>query len=938
MPLIGHSDEDLRKREDALREERTELEKQKSDLASQKIVFDHEKEVFKSQKTSLDAERTELEKALENLELRRQEVLRLEAASKANFTETQRKTFAEVIQSRLNACAAREKELADYQSNLSVREETVSKREGEVADRELAVTQREQNADAGFADKVHAMATETERKEKLLVEESERLKKLAEELEERNRALEKLKGELVSRQAAVVEAESRKEADFAEQRAELTRSLSEANQAAAIELAKLRETALAKQETEIADIRAERMLELDKAISAERTRLMGQLESDLLARSQAADERERKLDERDVQLKDAQAKADEERRAIDADKQSHQRDVERFRREIERQQEKVEKRQENIDDEVESRVGKECAVERADLTALRKVIEQLKQELEAKGILFERLDAFKRQFGGRDPAQVLHDLDETADKLKQAHEELASRPTRESYDALSAKYTQLSVESKARESAWEESETLKREISRLEAEKSFAESKCVKMEERVKSLDALAEKYRADLERLTVSYAKETERDDRIKSIRNPVFPEVKELPSEQSTRKEEEWLQDILEKCSGYGIEFSKRILYAYHTALKTAEMSPIVVLAGVSGTGKSELPRLYSHFGGLFFEPVSVQPNWDSQESLLGFFNSIDNRFDAQRLLRFLAQSQENWSKGYPGLKERMCMVLLDEMNLAHPELYFAEFLSKFETRRGKSGEGEKKGDEIPSLEIKLGTRVDPWSLPLGRNVLWTGTMNQDETTKSLSDKVLDRAIVINFPRPRKLVRRVTFKTLANKDPVVPDLSWKTWDSWLPPKSVFADVADEKLIAPYQMFVEEINDLLGVAGRAIGHRVWQSIEAYMSAYPGMQEAVAASKKDDHSDKDKLEAMNKLMNRAFEDQLVQKVMPKLRGIDTRGESLEKCLNPIRAKLQEGVNGRPFALDEDFDLAMRLGHGQFMWQSANYIAAGDEGA
>ena len=273
---------------------------------------------------------------------------------------------------------------------------------------------------------------------------------------------------------------------------------------------------------------------------------------------------------------------------------------------------------------------------------------------------------------------------------------------------------------------------------------------------------------------------------------------------------------------------------------------------------------------------------------------------------------------------------MVLLDEMNLAHPELYFAEFLSKFETRRGKSGKGEKKGDEIPSLEIKLGTEADlRWPLPLGRNVLWTGTMNQDETTKSLSDKVLDRAIVINFPRPRKLVRRDTLKTLTEENRG-PDLTWDVWKSWLSGKSAF--FGHDDLIAPYQRFLETINDLLGVAGRAIGHRVWQSIEAYMSAYPGMREAVSASNDAD---------INKLMHRAFEDQLVQKVMPKLRGIDTRGESLEKCLNPIRAKLQEGVEGverMPFALDEDFDLAMRLGYGQFMWQSANYIAAEDAGA
>ncbi|HIB83311.1 MAG TPA: chromosome partitioning protein ParA, partial [Chromatiaceae bacterium] len=204
--------------------------------------------------------------------------------------------------------------------------------------------------------------------------------------------------------------------------------------------------------------------------------------------------------------------------------------------------------------------------------------------------------------------------------------------------------------------------------------------------------------------------------------------------------------------------MHFNPRILKAFHTALKTAEWSPITVLAGVSGTGKSELPRLYSHFGGLMYEPLSVQPNWDSQESMLGFFNSIDNKFDAQPVLRFLAQSQKSWEEGddgYPGLEDAVCMILLDEMNLAHPELYWSEFLSKLETRRGKSGKGG--GIDLPFIPVKIGAGMLPYELKLGRNVLWAGTMNQDETTKSLSDKVLDRSIIIHFPRPTTLKRRV-------------------------------------------------------------------------------------------------------------------------------------------------------------------------------------
>ena len=72
-------------------------------------------------------------------------------------------------------------------------------------------------------------------------------------------------------------------------------------------------------------------------------------------------------------------------------------------------------------------------------------------------------------------------------------------------------------------------------------------------------------------------------------------------------------------------------------------------------------------------------------------------------------------------------------------------------------------------------------------------------------------------------------------------------------------------------------------------------------------------------------------MHTAFEDQLVQKVMPKLRGIDTRGKSKTECLDKIRGQIVTGIGGKNFDLTDDFDLACELGYGQFIWQSANYL-------
>lgn len=119
-------------------------------------------------------------------------------------------------------------------------------------------------------------------------------------------------------------------------------------------------------------------------------------------------------------------------------------------------------------------------------------------------------------------------------------------------------------------------------------------------------------------------------------------------------------------------------------------------------------------------------------------------------------------------------------------------------------------------------------------------------------------------------------------------------------------------------------MNASLSVAGRAIGHRVWQSVEYYMANHPDVRAAGSDSSR-----------LAKAMHVAFEDQLVQKVMPKLRGIDTRGRSKDECLDKIRVQLGAGIGGNGFNLAEDFDLAMKLGYGQFMWQTANYLESDD---
>lgn len=448
-------------------------------------------------------------------------------------------------------------------------------------------------------------------------------------------------------------------------------------------------------------------------------------------------------------------------------------------------------------------------------------------------------------------------------------------------------------------------------INSLEHEKKVLSVSNKNLEEVVKSYNAECETLRNRLERLSVAEPTVADRDMRIQEIQSGFQKKIMQFPPMEVAPTEIDWLRSIQENCKKFQVVFPNRILYAFHSSLKIADWSTITVLAGISGTGKSELPRLYATFGGLNFISVPVQPNWDSQEAMLGFFNSIDNRFDPQPLLRFLSSSTE-----HPELKEIMSIVLLDEMNLAHVELYFADFLSKLESRRGMSR------SSVPTVEVKLGVGYEPYQLKLDRSVLWSGTMNQDETTKSLSDKVLDRGVVIHFPRPKTLNSRTTGTFLEKllKEANISMLTRKVWFSWVVDDILFSEKQQE-VLQEYKKLVEKINDILGKSGRALGHRIWQSVEYYVANYPLVLEQLKLAQGEASRD------FKMAVKIAMEDQMVQKIMPKLRGIETRGQGKE-ALQTIKDLLKDHFND---LLLVDFDNACSHGFGQFVWCTSEYM-------
>lgn len=794
-----------------------------------------------------------------------------------------------------------------------------------LGEREAAVRQREEELDA--------RTSTLESRERDLANGEQSLAASKAELEDKSKELELKEADLNERETKVKKAESDRDEGYRLAKSKHEKELQESEERSRSSIAEREQNAVGELQEKLAAIRAKH----DESLAIEAKSVRDGLDSERNAWKEEYSRQKEILSKERSELDKQRGSLDAQRAELDRKTEDFDLEQLGFEQQRERFKRRMNEEKESIDDLAEERVTARKEEFETRERESREERARLLEQLASQEQLLSSFEDLKRELGGRQPQSVLTELNDLRDEIARLNDEIASGAATQQmqnrineaesrYD--SAKKTIEQLQSQRNDDAQRMLDYDKMSFDLQEANQKLEYAERI-----AKNCEGEVARLSQELDRYQAAYEKPKAREERITEIEKPFFV-LDTKPVEEgalqagrpkklkkSERPDEiAWLNGIYEACEEYGLHFNQRLLKAFHTSLKTAEWSPITVLAGVSGTGKSELPRLYSHFGGLYFTSVAVQPNWDSKESMLGFFNSIDNRFDAESILRFLAQSQKDWvdsteeGAGYPGLNDAVCMILLDEMNLAHPELYFAEFLSKFEERRGRDR------DHLPAIDVKIGTGMTPHQIPLGRNMLWTGTMNQDETTKSLSDKVLDRSIVLNFPRPTELKRRTQVKSLdeTNRGEI---LHIGTWNSW---KVDEADFTEEEII-PYKTFVEEMNDSLGVVGRAIGHRVWQSVEYYMASYPEVRLGEKGSKE-----------RARAMHVAFEDQIVQKIMPKLRGIDTTGESEKKCLIPIKNLLLKGVNDNPFNLGDDFDLACRLGYGQFVWQSANYLK--EEGA
>lgn len=356
--------------------------------------------------------------------------------------------------------------------------------------------------------------------------------------------------------------------------------------------------------------------------------------------------------------------------------------------------------------------------------------------------------------------------------------------------------------------------------------------------------------------------------------------------------------LEEFKEYLESKEYYFSSSVIKAFHTSLKIQNISPLTVLAGISGTGKTLLPSMYANFFGIYQLMMPVQPRWDSPQDLLGFYNYLEKKYQATELAQSLVcfdGTKIKDKKDVSFLKDRMMMVLLDEMNLARTEYYFSEFLSRLEMRRTVD---EDNLEQRKKAEILIDNKFGSVWVP--SNVLFVGTMNEDESTQTLSDKVLDRTNLLRFGKPRQF--NFDNRTSGNKTTCEDQygiLTKSIWDKWVNLK------VDNKIVTKeFEDKIDKLNEAMSIIGKPFGYRVSDAIRLYLSNYPSERRTDT--------------------NSAFADQIEQKIMPKLRGCDLQNENTRKCIEIIREIIDSLQDDE---LTDAFDKASDAQrHEMFIWQ------------
>lgn len=304
------------------------------------------------------------------------------------------------------------------------------------------------------------------------------------------------------------------------------------------------------------------------------------------------------------------------------------------------------------------------------------------------------------------------------------------------------------------------------------------------------------------------------------------------------SYMSETDVLAHVYDWISAQGFVLSKADLINFYCCLRA---KPFVILAGISGTGKTKFVRLFAEAVGATeenfrFHLIPVRPDWNDNSELMGFFD-LNNQYQPGALIPLLIRAHADPDKPY--------FLCLDEMNLARVEHYFSDFLSVIESRRFVEQNGQKTvvtdrmltREQLQKMNTyaldsevisALGYLMDnfPNGLGLPENVYVIGTVNMDETTHPFSRKVLDRANTIEFSE----IDLTSGFTDPHERIDIRELDLNN-DVFCPRYLTMKDFLEDDVDSPKEVAerLQKLNSILSKAGCQVGYRIRDEAAIYI-------------------------------------------------------------------------------------------------------------
>lgn len=293
-------------------------------------------------------------------------------------------------------------------------------------------------------------------------------------------------------------------------------------------------------------------------------------------------------------------------------------------------------------------------------------------------------------------------------------------------------------------------------------------------------------------------------------------FYRLTEIDQQQKNAKPVTYNNDVtLEGICRQFRDYAASELHLYYsldmirTFIASFAASRLIIMQGISGTGKTSLAYAFGKFVENNSTVIPVQPSWRDRSDLLGYFNEFTKRFNETELLSTIYEA---------GYNDDVYIAVLDEMNIARVEYYFAEFLSIL---------------EMPSPEewvvniVPDHWELDPKNLQGGKlhlpsNMWYIGTANNDDSTFAISDKVYDRAMILDIDSRAERFTAPPTQSLK--------LSAQTFEKMLKEAASRYHISDENLEKINQLDAYIIQHLRVAFGNRIMNQFYRFVPAYMA------------------------------------------------------------------------------------------------------------